>query len=393
MAETTVCFHRTLHPKNLGTCLSEILKYILYAKGQIPLPYNQLVKEKTMEELNDRKSSRQAKRFWERVKKLQQCLSCIHSMCSEAGPSIQEMVVILGGTLVSPKEVYQVKIEAGLVNNDTSELSQDNLTRYVVKNLVSIGLEADPQTLSLTNCFVLLLAPRLAKFDTHAFPRMSFKVLQRGSHVCLHLNLEGSCKDDTAMQHLGQTVSVKSGTELEGAADGPLAGDVQEQGMSRADGPLAGDVQEQGMSRADGPLAGDVQEQGMSRADGPLAGDMQEQGMSRADGPLTGDVQEQGMSRADCPLTGDVQEQCMSRADCPLTGDVQEQCVREEEAEAKVKEDLVHLLAGLSLDESEKDDYVWFQIAAVFQGFKELPLPSNSREDWSDANDIWARSS
>lgn len=297
MNETTVSFHQTLHPRNLGTCLSEILKYVLYVKGQIPLPYNQLVKEKTSEELNHWKSymlSRREKRFWERVKKLQQCLSCIHSMCSEAGPSIQEMVVVLGGTLVSPKEVYKVKIETGLVDSNTAVLSQENLTRFVVKNLVSIGLDANPRTLSLTNCFVLFRAPRLAKFGTPAFPRMSFKVLQKGSHVCLHLNLDG-IKNGAARQDLRHSASVESVTVGEGIADHPLAGDVQEQGMHK------------------------------------------------------------------------------------------------KEAEPKVEEELVHSLAGFSLDENKKDDYVWFQITTVFQGFKELPLASNSKNNWSDG-DIWARS-
>ena len=183
--EVTVTIKQILHPKNLATCLSEIVKYVLYTKSQIPLPYDQLVKDKPLQEQTqkaaaslqedgDRKAPviyGQAKRLQDRVKKLQQHIACIQSTCLDAGSSIQEMAVILGATLVSPKEVYRVKIASGLVTGSAAVLAQDNLTRYVVRSLVSIGLEANVHSISPTNCFVLFIprhpSPALQPKLTH----------------------------------------------------------------------------------------------------------------------------------------------------------------------------------------------------------------------------------
>ena len=311
--EVTVTFKQILHPKNLATCLSEIVKYVLYTKSQIPLPYDQLVKDKllqeptrkaaaSLQEDGDRKPpviSGQAKRLQDRVKKLQQHISCIQSMCLDAGSSIQEMVVILGSTLVSPKEVYRVKIERGLVTGPAAVLAQDNLTRYVVRSLVSIGLEANAHSISPTNCFVLFFAPRSSKFGTAAFPRMSFKVVPRGSHVCLCLNLDGSInsKDGNINNYCRVTQDPEQSGRRVKIGDG-LAGDLQEEALHR------------------------------------------------------------------------------------------------EEAVTEAKLDLSCLMQALSLDEGEgqKDDYIWFQLATVFQGFRELPVKSNCKENWSEAgnSDMWA---
>ena len=305
--EVTVTIKQILHPKNLATCLSEIVKYVLYTKSQIPQPYDQLVKDKPLQEQTrkaaaslqedgDRKPPvihGQAKRLQDRVKKLQQHIACIQSTCLDAGSSIQEMVVILGATLVSPKEVYRVKIESGLVTGSAAVLAQDNLTRYVVRSLVSIGLEANAHSISPTNCFVLFFAPRSSKFGTAAFPRMSFKVVPRGSHVCLHLNLDGS-------------INSKDGNYCQVTQDPEQSGRRVKIGDRLAD----------------------------------------------------------------------------------------KQTVHKEETVTEAKLDLPCLMERLSLDEGEgqKDDYIWFQLATVFQGFRELPVKSNYEENWSEAgnSDIWA---
>ena len=305
--EVTVTIKQILHPKNLATCLSEIVKYVLYTKSQIPLPYDQLVKDKPLQEQTQKAAASlqedgdrkppvihgQAKRLQDRVKKLQQHIACIQSTCLDAGSSIQEMVVILGATLMSPKEVYRVKIESGLVTGSAAVLAQDNLTRYVVRSLVSIGLEANAHSISPTNCFVLFFAPRLSKFGTAAFPRMSFKVVPRGSHVRLHLNLDSS-------------INSKDGNYCQVTQDPEQSGRRVKIGDRLAD----------------------------------------------------------------------------------------KQTVCKEETVTEAKLDLPCLMEGLSLDEGEgqKDDYIWFQLTTVFQGFRELPAKSVCKENWSEAgnSDIWA---
>ena len=306
--EVTVTFKQILDPQNLATCLSEIVKYVLYTKSQIPLPYDQLVKDKPLQEQTQKAAaslqedgdrdppvtSGQAKRLQDRVNTLQQHISCIRSMCLDAGSSIQEMLVILGATLVSPKEVYRVKVENGLITESAAVLAQDNLTRYVVRSLVRIGLEANTRTISPTNCFVLFFAQRSSKFGTAAYPRLSFKVVPRGSHVCLHLNLDAS-------------INSQAGCQV-----------TQDPGQSGRRDKIGG-----------------------------------------------------GLAR-----------------------DVQKQAVHREETVTETKLDLPHLMDKLSLDkeEGQKDDYIWFQLATVFHGFKESPVKSNCKEDWSKAGniDMWA---
>lgn len=340
--EVTVTFKQILHPQNLATCLSEIVKYVLYNKSQIPLPYDQLVKDKPLQEHTQKAAaslredgdreppvtSGQAKRLQDRVKTLQQHISCIRSMCLDAGSSIQEMLVILGATLVSPKEAYRVKIENGLITESAAVLAQDNLTRYIVRSLVHIGLEANTRTISPTNCFVLFFAQRSSKFGTAAFPRMSFKVVPRGSHVCLHLNLDGSinCQD----------------------------GSINSQ---------------------DGSING--QDGSVNSQDGSI--NSQDASINSQDG---------------CQVTQDPRQSGRrDKIGGGLARDVQKQAVHREETVTKTKLDLPHLMEKLSLDkEGQKDDYIWFQSATVFHGFKELPVKSNCKEDWSKAGniDMWA---
>ena len=192
-----IAFKQRLQPQHLGSCLTEVLKYVLYTKGQVPLPYEQLLKTKAAGKswqdtkasgtCGSSKSSWKAKRFRDRLDKLQQLFSTVQSACSAGGSTIREAVIILGGTLVSPKAVYRIEIEGEFVNKDAESLSPETLRRYVVKNLIGISLEAGSTRTPLTNCFVLLLAPRSSNFGANLLPRMAFKVLHRGSHAYLKL--------------------------------------------------------------------------------------------------------------------------------------------------------------------------------------------------------------
>ena len=204
--EVTLALQQPLCPQDLGISLSEVLKYVLYTRNQIPLPYDQLLKAKTAASIKSQgkesgyftaapskpqATSWQEKRFHDKIQKLQSLLSSFQCVCAKAGSSVREVIFVLGATLVSPKTTYRIVIDDALVRKDASSLTGENLRRYTVKNLVSIGMETDDKQISQTNCCVLLLAPRwvVTGFGRNALPRMTFKVMPRGSHTNLRLSL------------------------------------------------------------------------------------------------------------------------------------------------------------------------------------------------------------
>ena len=232
MAES-VAFQQTLRPENLGTCVTEVLKYVLYSNNQIPFPYEQLMKAKagpggTPLELSGSrampKMTWREKKLDERVRKLQQLLSNVHSICSKSGATLKEVVIILGGTLISPKMVYRITVLEGLVSEEAVLTSQENLKRYMVKSLIGVSLppESRSKKLPLTNCFVLILAPRSSNFEGDAFPRMTFRVVARGSQVSLWMRGPevGSKSTKEAMATDNKSTSVRLSSKIEAKSSG-----------------------------------------------------------------------------------------------------------------------------------------------------------------------------
>ncbi len=142
--EVILAFQKPLSPQDLGTCLTEVLKYVLYTKNQIPLPYDQLLRttacacaaaesqgceSKSADASKSKGILCHKKLLQEKLKKLGKVLSILQCACCVAGSSFLEVVVILGATIVSPKAVYRVVIDGGLVREDASPLCGDNLRR------------------------------------------------------------------------------------------------------------------------------------------------------------------------------------------------------------------------------------------------------------------------
>ena len=194
MAER-INFQQSLNSKSLAVCLTEILKYVLYMKAQIPQPCDQLLRQHRDTKSSERKPTLvlpwREKQLQARLERLQYTLSNLHTMCTECGEGLTEMAIVLGATLVHPNTVVRVKLEAGLLSGSAPCLAQGNLKRFLVKSLVCFSFESCGTHTSPTNCFIVVKASRSLHVDPAiAVPRLTFKLASKSTEFCIELARE-----------------------------------------------------------------------------------------------------------------------------------------------------------------------------------------------------------
>ena len=188
-------FPHTLNSTSLGVCLTEIVKYILYMQAQVPLPLDQLLEPARFPDPKDSPEEKKSialpwreKQLHDKLERAHQLLTNLQAVCEVCSEGLKEMAVVLGATLIHPSAVFSVRLEPGLLSHSSPNLVQENLKRFIVKNLISFNFEVFQQNIPPINCFVLLKALRSLKIaSTLAVPRLTLQLTTKKNYVCIEV--------------------------------------------------------------------------------------------------------------------------------------------------------------------------------------------------------------
>lgn len=103
---------------------------------------------------------------------------------------IREILILLGATVVSPKEVYHLRLPTDVI--DGRILTQNQCQSVLFRSLVGEDiLQGTKDMATLNKWTVLLEAPRLDKVNANVMPRLNFKPPVMGQHFMLNFMCHG----------------------------------------------------------------------------------------------------------------------------------------------------------------------------------------------------------
>ncbi|KAJ8045614.1 MAD2L1-binding protein [Holothuria leucospilota] len=164
--------------------VKDIVKFILYHREQIPLPYEQLKYYFERQE-NIKKGSE--------ARKLSQLLDSVQELCSnldllfQTTSDVGQILILLGPTIATPKEIFEIKFTPNPLVGPLMEVPSCKMcSRLLHKSLVTYNTLIDINPPSLTSMHILFHGQRSA--DTKWFkPKHNFKIPKRGQHFTFQI--------------------------------------------------------------------------------------------------------------------------------------------------------------------------------------------------------------
>ncbi|KAL5008180.1 hypothetical protein ScPMuIL_013761 [Solemya velum] len=192
-----------------SSLVTELLKYLMYERQQIPLPYENIrheleracgsaETESEPEEFSRKNMKRsgfysnlELKRSTDVVKNVEEIASKLQQSF-EVCPEIHQVLLLFGGTLVSPKESYLLNLPP--LQTGADSLSLKTCRKSIFRKLIMQDVLGRMDSVSPTNLILLVKAPR--ECDLKWFlPKPSYKVPKRGKHFTFNFVCKSSDED------------------------------------------------------------------------------------------------------------------------------------------------------------------------------------------------------
>ncbi|XP_041351196.1 MAD2L1-binding protein-like [Gigantopelta aegis] len=171
-----------------GVIVNELIKYCMYEREQIPLPFENIKRDIDRDEnarlqLQNEKNFHQFKVLKKVVERksqnavfsLEQLFDNL-SQLFERYPEVHQVLILLGGTVVSPKETYLVNLPPTCP--DAEPPADRSYVKYLYRQLITQDLLGDVKSISPTNMTVFVRAPRDCGLEWF-LPKPAFKVPQK----------------------------------------------------------------------------------------------------------------------------------------------------------------------------------------------------------------------
>ncbi|XP_069744237.1 MAD2L1-binding protein [Narcine bancroftii] len=192
-AELPVLFPGHLTRKSCCRIVCELLKHVLYQRQQLPLPYDQLaffskrecgrddysvpLHSKRNEQNNCKKSQRMLLELDEVFKNLEAMFTltlvpCVH--------------ILLGGSVVNPKEMYEINMEQVAFGNTEESLKTVSCIRQFFHALFIEDLFNELKSVPLMNTVLLLQAHRNCGMSWFR-PKLNYRVPKRTRKLIINL--------------------------------------------------------------------------------------------------------------------------------------------------------------------------------------------------------------
>ncbi|TDH01103.1 hypothetical protein EPR50_G00176750 [Perca flavescens] len=192
-----------------GCCrfVSEILKCILYQRQQLPMTYDQLVysQKKQQASMQDkdivsRRLVQSADMDWRKcqqtLQELEEVLQQLEVLFSLS--RVPRVLLLMGGSLILPKELYEINMEALVLAGGDQCLRVSSCLRQLFRTLFVADLLSDSRPVRLMPTTVLALAHRDCGVGWFR-PKLQFKVPTRVKNQIIALSTDPStCKEQRA---------------------------------------------------------------------------------------------------------------------------------------------------------------------------------------------------
>ncbi|KAF7661213.1 hypothetical protein LDENG_00266810 [Lucifuga dentata] len=179
-----VVFRGTVTQEGCCRFVSEILKCILYQRQQLPMTYDQLVysqkKQQTSVQEKETESWRPVKSADMGRRKCQQTLQELEVVLQQLEVLfslswVPRVLLLLGGSLVLPKELYEINMEGLVLAGGDQCLRVSSCLRQLFRTLFVADLLSDTRPVRLMPTTVLALAHRDCGVGWFR-PKLQFKV-------------------------------------------------------------------------------------------------------------------------------------------------------------------------------------------------------------------------
>eukprot|EP00066_Takifugu_rubripes_P002374 XP_003964279.2 PREDICTED: MAD2L1-binding protein [Takifugu rubripes] len=179
-----------------GCCrfVSEILKCILYQRQQLPMTYDQLVysqKKQQEKHAGSRRPGQSADLAWRKcqqtMQELEEVLQQLEVLYSLS--RVPRVLLLLGGSVILPKELYEINMEALVVASGDRCLRVSSCLRQLFRTLFVADLLSDTRPVRLMPTTVLVLAHRNCGVEWFR-PKLQFKVPTRVKKQVISLSTD-----------------------------------------------------------------------------------------------------------------------------------------------------------------------------------------------------------
>ncbi|XP_069546226.1 MAD2L1-binding protein [Brachyistius frenatus] len=187
--------------------VSEILKCILYQRQQLPMTYDQLVysQKKRQASVQDKEtvSRRPVQSTDVDLRKCQKTLQDLEEVLQQLEvlfslSRVPRVLLLMGGSLLHPKELYEINMEALVLAGGDQCLRVSSCLRQLFRTLFVADLLSDPKSVRLMPTTVLALAHRDCGVGWF-HPKLQFKVPTRVKNHVIALSSDPSiCKEPRA---------------------------------------------------------------------------------------------------------------------------------------------------------------------------------------------------
>ncbi|XP_067420810.1 MAD2L1-binding protein [Emydura macquarii macquarii] len=187
----------------------ELLKHVLYQRHQLPLPYEQLayfytrplprqpqdgdvIKKKP--HLTDPGSSRKCQQV---LMELEGMFSHLETMFNLT--LVPRILILLGGNVMRPKELYEINLEGISVGNADESLETPSCIRKLFHSLFLSDVFSELQAVPVMGTIVMVQGHRDCGIDWFR-PKLNYKVPTRGRKLTVNLSCSGNSSTNPSSQ-------------------------------------------------------------------------------------------------------------------------------------------------------------------------------------------------
>uniref|UniRef100_H3A6E1 MAD2L1 binding protein n=2 Tax=Latimeria chalumnae TaxID=7897 RepID=H3A6E1_LATCH len=183
----------------------EVFKHVLYQRQQLPLPYEQLLYFQRKQQLNQNEEVVKKSRWFESGdKKSQKVLLELKEIFVNLETLfsltlVPRVLILLGGSVICPKELYEINMEGISLGNGEQSLKTDPCVRKLFHTLFVSDAFSDLKSVPAASVVVMVQAHRDCGIEWFR-PKMNYKVPSRGKRLSITL-LCSNVQADSTLKH------------------------------------------------------------------------------------------------------------------------------------------------------------------------------------------------
>ncbi|XP_031449549.1 MAD2L1-binding protein [Phasianus colchicus] len=172
----------------------ELLKHVLHQRHQLPLPYEQLAYF-CRRAAQDGDVIKKPPSVGLASKKCQQVLVELEAVLQHLEVMfsltlVPRVLILLGGNVVSPKELYELNLEGIYVGSAEKSLKTTSCVRKLFHSLFIADVFSELKALPVTSTVVMLQGHRSCGVEWFR-PKLNYKVPTRGRKLTINLSCDG----------------------------------------------------------------------------------------------------------------------------------------------------------------------------------------------------------